>query len=55
MRPVRKKLYQEHTFSLCIPLELDDDGLVSLKLDHLSRLRLLAQASQRLLQILPIP
>jgi hypothetical protein len=36
MRPVRKKLYQEHTFSLCIPLELDDDGLVSLKLDHLS-------------------
>jgi hypothetical protein len=36
MRPVRKKLYQEHTFALRIPLELDDDGLVSLKLEHLS-------------------
>jgi hypothetical protein len=55
MRPVRKKPYQDHTFALRIPLELDDDGLVSLKLDHLSWLRLLAQASWRLLQILPIP
>jgi hypothetical protein len=36
MRPVRKKLYQEHTFALRIPLELDDDDLVSLKLEHLS-------------------
>jgi hypothetical protein len=36
MRPVRKKPYQEHTFSLRIPLELDDDRLVFLKLEHLS-------------------
>jgi hypothetical protein len=36
MRLVRKKTYQEHTFALHIPLELDDDGLVSLKLEHLS-------------------
>jgi hypothetical protein len=36
MRPVRKKTYQEHTFALRIPLELDDDDLVSLKLEHLS-------------------
>jgi hypothetical protein len=35
MRPVRKKPYKEHTFSLHIPLELDDDDLVSLKLEHL--------------------
>jgi hypothetical protein len=26
MRPVRKKPYQDHTFALPIPLELDDDG-----------------------------
>jgi hypothetical protein len=36
MRPVRKKTYKEHTFALRIPLELDDDGVVSLKLEHLS-------------------
>jgi hypothetical protein len=36
MRPVRRKPYQEHTFSLCIPLELDDDHLVYLKLEQLS-------------------
>jgi hypothetical protein len=36
MKLVRKKPYQEHTFALCIPLELDDDGRVSLKLEHLS-------------------
>jgi hypothetical protein len=36
MRPVRKKPYQEHTFALSIPLELDDNGLLSLKLEHLS-------------------
>jgi hypothetical protein len=35
-RPVRKKTYKEHTFALRIPLELDDDGVVSLKLEHLS-------------------
>jgi hypothetical protein len=29
MRPVRKKPYQDHTFALSIPLELDDDGLDS--------------------------
>jgi hypothetical protein len=39
MRLVRKKSYQDHTFALCIPLEIDDDDLVSLKLDHLSWLR----------------
>jgi hypothetical protein len=43
MRPVRKKTYQDHTFALRIPLELDDDGLVSLKLDHLSWLRFLGE------------
>jgi hypothetical protein len=36
MRPVRKKPYQDHTFSLRIPLELDDDGLDFFKLEHLS-------------------
>jgi hypothetical protein len=36
MKLVRKKPYQEHTFALRIPLELDDDDLVSLKLEHLS-------------------
>jgi hypothetical protein len=36
MIPVRKKPYQEHTFALCIPLELDYDRLVFLKLEHLS-------------------
>jgi hypothetical protein len=43
MRPVRKKPYQDHTFDLCIPLEIDDDNLVSLKLDRLSWLRLLGE------------
>jgi hypothetical protein len=36
MRPRSKKPYQDHTFALCIPLELDDDGIVSFKLEHLS-------------------
>jgi hypothetical protein len=36
MRPVRKKPYQEHTFALSIPLELDGDDLDLLKLDYLS-------------------
>jgi hypothetical protein len=36
MRLVRRKPYQEHTFALCIPLELDDDCHVFLKLEHLS-------------------
>jgi hypothetical protein len=30
------KPYQDYTFALCIPLELDDDGLDFLKLKHLS-------------------
>jgi hypothetical protein len=46
MRPVRKKPYQEHTFSLHIPLELDDDGLVALKLEHLSWSCLLGEVLQ---------
>jgi hypothetical protein len=36
MRPVRKKPYQEHTFALHIPLELDVDDLDLLKLVNLS-------------------
>jgi hypothetical protein len=36
MRPVRKKPYQNHTFALRIPLELDGDDLDLLKLDYLS-------------------
>jgi hypothetical protein len=36
MRPGRKKTYQDHTFALCYPLELDDDGLASLKMGNLS-------------------
>jgi hypothetical protein len=43
MRPVRKKSYQDHTFALRIALEIDDDDLVSLKLDHLCWLRLLGE------------
>jgi hypothetical protein len=36
MRLGRKKTYQDHTFALRNPLELDDDGLDSLKMEHLS-------------------
>jgi hypothetical protein len=36
MRTVRKKPYKDHTFALRIPLELDNEGLDSLKLEHLS-------------------
>jgi hypothetical protein len=36
MRLVRKKPYQDNTFALRIPLELDDDGLDSLKMENLS-------------------
>jgi hypothetical protein len=43
MRPVRKKPYQDHTFALHIPLELDGDDLDLLKLDYLSWLRLLGE------------
>jgi hypothetical protein len=46
MRPARKKPYQENTFALCIPLDLDDDGLVSLKLEHLSWSCLLGEVLQ---------
>jgi hypothetical protein len=45
MRPVRKKPYQDHTFALRIPLEQDDDGLDSLKMEHLPCSCLLARAS----------
>ena len=53
MRPVKKKSYHDHTFALHIPLELDDDDLDSLKLEHLSWLCLLAHAWWRHLQMLP--
>ena len=43
MRPVKEKTYQEQTFALRIPLELDDDGLDLLKMEHLSWLRLLGE------------
>jgi hypothetical protein len=43
MRPVRKKPYQDHTFALRIPLDLDYDDLDLLKLDYLSWLRLLGE------------
>jgi hypothetical protein len=36
MRPVRKKPYQDNTFALRIPLELDVDGLDSLKMEYVS-------------------
>jgi hypothetical protein len=36
MRPGRNKTYQEQTFALRDPLELDDDGLDSHKMEHLS-------------------
>ena len=36
IRPVKYKTYQDHTFALRIPLELDDDDLESLKVEHLS-------------------
>jgi hypothetical protein len=36
MRPARKKPYQDHTFVLHIPLDLDGDGLDFFKLEHLS-------------------
>jgi hypothetical protein len=49
VRPVRKKPYQDHTFDLRIPLELDDDGLDFLKLKHLSWSFLLACAWWRYL------
>ena len=46
--------YQDHTFALSIPLELDDDDVDSLKLEHLSWSCLLAHAWWRLLQNSPI-
>jgi hypothetical protein len=36
MRTGRKKTYQDYTFALRILLELDDDGLDSLGMEHLS-------------------
>ena len=46
MRPVKEKTYQEQTFALRNPLELDDDDLDLLKLEHLCWLRSLGEASQ---------
>ena len=48
-RPVEKKTYQDHTFALRIPLELDDDDLDSLKLEHL----LIVLASTSLMETSP--
>jgi hypothetical protein len=50
MRPERKKPYQDRTFALHNPLELDNDDLDLLKLDHLSWMRLLGEV----LQIAPL-
>ena len=36
MRPVKEKTYQDHTFALRIPLDIDDDDLVLVKVEHLS-------------------
>jgi hypothetical protein len=36
MRTGRKKTYQDYTFALRILLELDDDDLDSLRMEHLS-------------------
>jgi hypothetical protein len=36
MGPGRKKNQQDHTFALRNPLELDDDGLDSLRIEHIS-------------------
>ena len=46
MRPVKGKTYQDHTFALSIPLELDDDDIVLLKLEHLSCLCQLGEVLQ---------
>jgi hypothetical protein len=32
MRPVEEKTYQEQTFALCIPLELNEDDLFHLNM-----------------------
>jgi hypothetical protein len=48
MRPIRRKPYQEHTFALRIPLELYDDRLVLLKLEHLSWSCLLGESCELL-------
>jgi hypothetical protein len=49
MRSVRKKPYQDYSFALRIPHELDDDVLDLLKLDYHSWLRL----PDEVLQIAP--
>jgi hypothetical protein len=53
MRPWRQKPYKDHTFALCIPLELDEYGFESHKLEHISWSCLQAHARWRFLQILP--
>jgi hypothetical protein len=42
----KKETLSRYTFALCIPLELDDDGLVSFKLEHLSWSCLLGEVLQ---------
>ena len=54
VRPVKEKTYQDHTFALRIPLELDDDDLVLLKVEHLSWLCMLALAWWSLANCSPI-
>ena len=54
MRPAKGKTYQDYTFALSIPLELDVDGLAFLKMEHLSWLLLLALAWWRLANGSPI-
>ncbi|KAK1645652.1 hypothetical protein QYE76_063457 [Lolium multiflorum] len=46
MRPVTKKLYQEQTLILRIPLEFDDDRLDRNKMEHLSLLCLLDEVKR---------
>ena len=36
MRPAKGKTYQDYTFALSIPLELDVDDLALLKMERLS-------------------
>jgi hypothetical protein len=43
MRPKRKKPYQDHTFALRNPLDLDNDDLDLLNLPHLYWMRLLGE------------
>jgi hypothetical protein len=48
MRPAKEKPYQGHTFALRNPLELHDDDLELLEMDHRSSLRLLVKTCKLL-------